>query len=204
LALESSKERVLQRRIDMQRRLWDARDPSMHPGEKYKTARALFQDIRQYLCQAADDKLLDGGQARVHELLKYEPNKKTGKHVIAVGNVRNFRRDRSLPHFRRTQDHAWFDFLLVLADRARSVEILLYDFELRLPIEGGGCSFIRLDLNPPDHDNEADGLRSHMHINSDDDGMSVPAPVLSPYELLDVMVHGLVPTGRVRREDLAQ
>ena len=200
MALESSKERVLQRRIDLQRRLWDARDPLMHPGAKYRTARDVYKDIRRYLLQAADDKLLDGGQARVHDLLKFDSHR-NGKHVITVGDVRNFRRDSSLPHFRRTEDHAWFDFLLVLAERARSVEILLYDFELRLPIEGGGCSFIRFDLNPPDHDNEADGLRSHMHINSDDDGMSVPAPVLSPYELLDAMVHGLVPTGRVRRAD---
>ncbi len=186
----------------MQRRLWDARDPSM-PGTKHKTAKSLFQDIRQYLIQAVDDKLLEGGQAVVYDYLKFQPQRK-GKYVIAVGNVRNFHRDPSLPHFRRTKDQAWFDFLLVLAERARSVEILVYDFELRLPGKGGASSFVRFDLNPPEHDNEADGLRSHLHINSDDDGMSVPAPVLSPYELLDVMVHGLVPIGRVRRTDLAE
>jgi hypothetical protein len=192
------RERVIQRRIDMQRRLWDARDPSMHPGAKHRTAKELYKEIRQYLIQAADDKLLEGGQARVHEILKFD-QRKDGKCSITVGDVRNFNRDPSLPHFRRTKDHAWFDFLLVLAERARRVEILLYDFELRLPGKGGASSYVRFDLNPPAHENEADGLRSHLHINSDDDGMSVPAPVLSPYELLDVMVHGLVPVGRVRR-----
>lgn len=63
---------------------------------------------------------------------------------------------------------------------------------------------MRFDLNPPGHSNEDLGLRSHMHVSSDDDGMSVPAPVMSSFELLDIMVHGLVKTGRVRRhEDLA-
>jgi hypothetical protein len=186
----------------MQQRLWAARDPSMHPGGKQTTAKALYREVREYLLHAADDRILEGGQARVWDVLKFD-RRKDGKYFIAVGDVRNFHRDPSLPHFRRTVDQAWFDFQLLLEERARSVEILAYDFELRLPGGDSKSSFVRFDLNPEDHDNEADGLRSHMHVSSDDDGMSVPAPVMSPYELLDVMVHGLVPTGRVRRADVA-
>lgn len=202
MAREAAKERAVRRRIDMQQRLWDARDPSMHPGAKQTTARALFRDIREYLLHAADDKLVEGGQALVWNVLKFD-QRRDGKYFIAVGDRRNFRRDPSLPHFRRTTDQAWFDFQLLLAESSRSVEILAYDFELRLPAEGSKSSFIRFDLNPEEHGNEADGLRSHMHVNSDDDGMSVPAPVMSPYELLDLMVHGLIPTGRIRRTDVA-
>jgi hypothetical protein len=202
LAHEAANERVVRRRVDLQQRLWDARDPSMYPGAKQATARTLFQEIRQYLLQAADDSLLQGGPAVVYKILKLD-QRKDGKYFIAVGDRRNFRRDPSLPHFRRTLDQAWFDFQLLLAEGARRVEILAYDFELRLHGEGNASSFVRFDLNPEEHDNEADGLRSHMHVSSDDDGMSVPAPVMSPYELLDVMVHGLVPTGRVRRTDVA-
>jgi hypothetical protein len=187
----------------MQRRLWEARDPSMHPGAKLTTAQALFKHIRQYLIQAADDKLLEGGQAHVWNVLKFD-QRKDGDYFIAVGDVRNFRRDPSLPHFRRTRDQAWFDFQLLLEERTDSVEILSYDFELRLHGAGKQCSFVRFDLNPKKHNNATDGLRSHMHVNSDDDGMSVPAPVMSPYELLDVMVHGLIRTGRVRRVDMAE
>jgi hypothetical protein len=54
-------------------------------------------------------------------------------------------------------------------------------------------AFVRFDLNPKDHHNEDEGLRSHVHPGSDD--FSAPAPLMSPIELLDVLVYNL----RVRR-----
>ena len=79
---------------------------------------------------------------------------------------------------------------MVVCDAAQLSSIL----ELRL----ANGDFVRFDLNGPEHDNEQHGMRSHMHINSDDDGMSVPAAVMTPFELLGIMVHGLTRTGRQR------
>ncbi len=83
-------------------------------------------------------------------------------------------------------------------------EIIAYDFELRLPA-GSGFEFVRFDLNPPQSAARPgglpeDGLRSHVHLNADDDGLVAPAPVMSPFEILDLFLHGIRRTGRVRRK----
>ncbi|MCB9762425.1 MAG: hypothetical protein H6739_21690 [Alphaproteobacteria bacterium] len=126
---------------------------------------------------------------------------------IAVGEVRNFHRQPHLPHFTR-RDGAWFDFQILVRERRGELTIVAYDYELRLdpkldpPEEAPahvGPAFVRFDYNPPWHDNAADGMRAHLHLGSDDDGVVVPTPVLSPYEVLDRFLHGLVRTGRVRR-----
>lgn len=194
--MKELKDSAIQRHADLQRRLWVASQSQTPAQERSETARELWREIRSYLIKAANARLLDGGEAGVNKMLKRaEP--RIGIFEIAVGNRRNFHRDETLPHFRRTRDHAWFDFQLLIADRDGGIDILAYDFELRLT----NGSFVRFDLNPEGHGNEDIGLRSHVHINSDDDGMSLPAPVMSPIELLDVMVHGLVKTGRTRRID---
>lgn len=214
MALDVRNAGATRRHIDLQERLWEARHPSMRAEPRAASARALFMEIRSYLLKAVDLGLLDGGQAGVYEKLKLAP-RQDGTLAIAVGDRRNFRRDESLPHFRRTRDRAWFDFQMQIAERDRGIDILAYDFELRLVDRNlvppdwnpqrdgkGEVVFVRFDLNPEGHGNEEDGLRSHIHVSSDDDGMAIPAPVMSPFELLDVMVHGLTRRGRQRRIDL--
>lgn len=193
---------AVERNLELQRRLWDARHSSISGRQgRQATGRRLFREIQRYLIKAADSRLLEGGQAGVHQRLRAAPLKE-GIFEIAVGDERNFRRDPSLPHFRRCKDGAWFDFQMQLREHPQGFDIVQYDFELRIPSSDSVCStFVRFDLNPPGHDNEDDGLRSHMHVNSDDDGMAVPAPVMSPFELLDIMVHGLIRTGRIRRRE---
>lgn len=115
---------------------------------------------------------------------------------MAIGAVRNFDRDRALPHLTRPDD-AWFDFQLLCRSRGCATEILAYDWEIRFD-NRSPVSFVRFDLNPPAHDNEADGLRSHLHLSSDDDGHSVPAPIMTPFEVLDLFLFGLQRTGRER------
>ena len=199
MALDVTGDGALKRRNRLQERLWQARSPFLRADERKASPRTLFRAIRTYLIKAIDHRLLDSSQAEVHAHVKLA-QLADGKFSIAVGDRRNFRRDPRLPHFRRLSDQAWFDFQLVGEERSRGIEILAYDFELRLPDD----SYVRFDLNPPDHDNEVHGLRCHMHVNSDDDGMAVPAPVMCPFELLDVMIHGLVRTGRQRRTDLTE
>lgn len=101
---------------------------------------------------------------------------------VAVGNVRNFRRDR--------QDGAWFDFQLLAREHAGATSIIAYGFELRMHGDHP-FPFVRFDLNPPGHGNDDEGLRSHLHLGTDDEGYSVPAPVMSPLEILDLFLFRL-------------
>src|SRR5262249_5563739 len=115
-----------------------------------------------------------------------------------IGTVRNFNRTKDLPHLTRRSDGAWFDFQLLVEEEGGGAEIIAYDFELRLP-PGSGVEFMRLDMNPPGSDNQEDGLRSHLHLNAADDGLVAPAPVMSPFEILDLFLHGIRRVGRIRR-----
>lgn len=107
--------------------------------------------------------------------------------IAIVGGDKNFGRSAELKHFRR-RDGAWFDFSLTLRESTGTLELLAYDFEIRLP-PGYGAPFVRFDLNLPEHRNEERELRSHAHFGSDD--LLVPAPVMKPDELLKLFIYGL-------------
>ncbi|KYF95002.1 hypothetical protein BE17_47535 [Sorangium cellulosum] len=102
------------------------------------------------------------------------------------GGVKNQGRDKSLPHFER-DDGAWFDFSITVREADGIVELLAYDFEIRMA-PSMGASFLRFDLNLPDHRNQARELRCHLHPGSDD--LLVPAPLMSPIELCTLFVYG--------------
>lgn len=80
------------------------------------------------------------------------------------------------------------------------LELIAYDFEIRFP-PGTGAPFLRFDLNLPAHRNEDRELRSHLHPGSND--ILVPAPMMSPTELLTLFVDGLgLATNREEPRDL--
>jgi hypothetical protein len=112
-----------------------------------------------------------------------------GAFCIVVGRKINQNRDRTFPHLTR-DDGAWFDFTITGRERQRSLELLSYGFEIRFP-PGMGTPFLRFDLNLPDHRNEARELRCHLHPGSDD--VLVPAPLMSPRELLAIFIDGARP-----------
>ena len=197
LAVDVSATGALGRARRLQERILAAGHPTMRRNRD-PTAEALHREIRTYLLKASDQRLIKESPVDVRRLLVLS-DRNGGAVVtksIAVGSVRNFRRDPSFPQFRRP-DGGWFDFQLSVREEGGVLEVLAYDFELRLstkePVE-----FLRFDLNPADHANNADGLRSHVHLGSDDDGFSIAAPILSPFEILDVFLHGIAATGRLR------
>lgn len=106
------------------------------------------------------------------------------------GGVKNQNRDRTLPHFERN-DGAWFDFTITAREQGGSLNLLAYDFEIRLK-PGMGAPFLRFDLNLPEHPNEQRELRCHMHPGSDD--VLVPAPMMNPLEVLYLFTHEARPT----------
>jgi len=198
LATDVSRQAAIARGIELQQRL----EASSHPvlrrtGTKAK-AKTLFREIQSYLLNASDQKLIQEPPHEIYSQLRLTPLK-DGLFDLSVGDTRNFKRDPQLPHFTR-QDGGWFDFQLLIRETSAGLEILAYDFELRL-LDHSQISFVRFDVNPPDHQNEAKALRAHLHLNVDDDGMAVPAPLLSPFEVFDLFIHGIRSMGRIRRVD---
>jgi hypothetical protein len=202
LAVDVSLEGAVRRRVALQDRLWTAAHTSLQRTGQNASGKQLYFDIRSYLLKASDQRLLCEAPRDVRRLILSSGPDRHGYFDIAVGTVRNFNRTKDLPHFTR-RDGGWFDFQLQVKEEDGRAEIIAYDFELRLP-SGNGFDFVRFDLNPPGHDNQQDGLRSHLHLNADDDGLAAPAPIMSPFEILDLFLHGLRRVGRVRRSPVTE
>lgn len=194
MAIDVSSPGALRRRLDLQERLWKAAHPRVTQGAP---AGQLHREIRSYLLKASDQGILRTSPAEIYKMLLCVGPDRNGHVDIAIGERRNFDRRKDLPHLTR-RDGGWFDFQLFVHEEAGRSEVIAYDFELRLP-PGSGLDFVRFDLNPPGHGNEDDGLRSHFHLNADDDGLAAPAAVMSPFEILDLFLHGLRRVGRIRR-----
>lgn len=203
MGLDVSAAAAAGRSIALQERLRQAADSTFDREGNGALGKQLYREIRNYLIKASDQRLLQDGQEAIYKNLLFRGPDQDQKCEIAVGTVRNFNRVKALPHFTRT-DGGWFDFQLRLKEYPNKIEILEYDFELRMP-DGAPFEFVRFDLNPDDDRDRVkkDGLRSHQHLNSDDDGFAVPAPVLSPFEILDLFLHGLRRTGRIRSRPAA-
>lgn len=173
----------------------------------YSTAKALLDDIRKLLIQAHNAGLiasapeeilkllkrpLKPGEAladRVHRQLDAVPTPHA-RYVLLGGGVpkaTDFNRKEDTPRFRR-DDGASFLFRVIVEERGRNdaVVVLAYGAELWLP-ETSVPPWIRFDLNLPGHANDDAGHRSHMHPGTE--AWSIPAPLFSPFELLDLMIH---------------
>jgi hypothetical protein len=111
-----------------------------------------------------------------------------GPHVILGGEKSS--RDPKHAYLKRN-DGAWIHFkITVIWDGDSKVDLDSYDFEIVFP-PGHQPPWCRIDLNPPGHDNEAEGLRSHLHPGNDD--LIMPAPVMTPEEILKLFIDGLRP-----------
>jgi len=164
----------------------------------------LLRALRKMARDASDDRIL---KTQPHEVYSYikkidpPPEAQAIRGALAIiGGEKNQHRSKDRRHFLR-DDGAWFDFTITVARSPRGpLELLAYDFELRFP-GPQPPAWIRLDLNLPGHDNEAKGLRSHLHPGNDD--IQAPAPVLSPLELLDLFLHGFRSTRPPRQKGTA-
>jgi hypothetical protein len=155
----------------------------------HQSPKDLLKAVRRHLTRAADTGKLASSIADIQKLLGLS---EAGKEFTIYGarlERANFRRDPGAPHFMR-DDGAWFDFLISgRLIKAGSLEILAYSCEVRLPADIKLLpKFVRFDLNPPGHANEAPGLRCHIHPGHDD--LQVPAPFMHPLDILDFCVYG--------------
>ena len=174
-------------------RYTDAREPAL-PG----SAKALHRELRVMLVKASNKGIITTSPGEIERhvnILGPPPSvmrqlERLDLHRGAFsifGGEKNQGRLEILPHFKRN-DGAWFDFSITVRETEGSLRLLAYDFEIRLA-PGMGAPFLRFDLNLPDHRNQARDLRCHLHPGSDD--LLVPAPLMSPAELLGLFLDGV-------------
>ena len=157
-------------------------------------AGALFKRVRQKLLKACNEGVLDCDLSVVHQQLRMVVDGDSA--AIFAGEIRStgdgrvtdFRRNG--PRYFVRDDGAWLSFSLTVRQHERELEILAYDFELVWP-NGASPSFLRFDLNPPGHANDVREIRSHFHPGNDD--LLAPAPIMTPEELLDLLLWRLRP-----------
>jgi hypothetical protein len=172
------------------------------PDVMPERAKDLFVQLRGYLIRCSVEGAIRDSQSEVRSRLRHYEEK--GQQVVAVCDAptqpKNFRRDRALAFFTRA-DGAWFDFGFTVTERGgRPLELHSYGGEVRF--DGSTVPmpppWIRFDLNPLGTSNDDRAQRSHLHPGTDD--WSVPSPILSPIELLDLLVFGCsLPPGRAPR-----
>lgn len=159
-------------------------------------AKLLCRDLRNMLVAASDAGLLRTSHNEIYRLVRVlrEPPpvvaeqlrelSVVGNAYCVVGGEKNQDREHVVAHLKRNDD-AWFDFTITVRERARELELLAYNFEIRFP-SGMGTPFLRFDYNLPGHENE---LRSHLHAGSED--VYMPAPLMSPTELITLFTEHL-------------
>ncbi|PSM31820.1 hypothetical protein [Haliangium sp. UPWRP_2] len=176
------------------------------------TPDKLMSEMRAYLLHAKhrrkitnsrDDiihKLLkksDPVDLELFERLKLDPDEHPPEQVVSIiGGQKDYKDDAQIPQFLR-DDGARFNFSLTLHVPPQEDMILLaYDFDIRLA-NIATLSFVRFDLNPPSN-RRKDKMRCHLHLNQNDDGLSVPAPLMHPLELLELFIYDFR-QGKVRQ-----
>lgn len=181
---------VHRRCLDLQARI--LREPP-RPADSPKQ---LYKHLQRHLIRAVNEGRLTNSIADIHKNLRITENADGFTIYGARLERANFNRSREAAHFAR-DDKAWFDFLLSgRADRS-GVEILAYSCELRFPEHLEAFPrFVRFDLNPPEHANEAPGLRCHLHPGHDD--LQVAAPYMHPLDIVDFCVYGLSVPAKLR------
>jgi hypothetical protein len=148
------------------------------------TITGEFQRIRSYLIDASDNRRIRNSINDIYKLLRMD-GRADGYGLIACGGI-DFHRDGGVPHLTR-DDGARLTFSLTLVEAEGVAALVAYRVELA-GIPSGAPPFLRFDFDSPGKPHEANGLRSHLHPGSD--LVRVPAPVMTPLEILDLLLYG--------------
>jgi len=161
-------------------RIWRAR-PNL-PARSH----LLHQEILKFLRDAVRSGHLRPPRGGVVEHVRLDSPRDKDEFVI-IGGTKDFKRRRTSARLFR-HDGAWLHFTMTLRQTDTAIELLGYNFELVYP-PGHRPAWIRFDLNFEDHPNE---IRSHLHPDNAD--IIVPAPVMTPTEILHLMLYGMQPS----------
>lgn len=161
-----------------------------------QTVEDVWRDLKRWLREAHQEEFLETPVSEIHQCVPRPVQK--GDEVQIFGGLigerrdeKDFKRLASSARLRR-DDRAWLHFTLTYkCDRkGRVLALSAYDFELVFPA-GHRPAFVRFDLNEEGHENDRRWIRCHMHPGNDD--LMVPAPLMSPEELLDVLIRRMRP-----------
>ena len=153
------------------------------PSLGVETAKLLLVALRKQLFKAHEDGLLQTPPDQIYKFVRSNPP----ANDEILGGIKDFRRDPGSACLVR-DDGAWIHFtILVHQEDKTTLQLVAYDFEIVFP-PSHTPPWVRLDLNPPSHPNE---LRSHLHPGNDE--LLLPAPVMTPQEILDHFVRELRP-----------
>ena len=165
-----------------------------------RNATSLWAAILKCLTTASDEKILKAKQDEIRKLLKKGASSQINKKGYAeiMGGGKNFNRIQDIPHF-KLHNGCWFDFAITIDETVSPAQIIGFDFEIRFPQREGEIAvpFLRIDLNLPDHNNDARDLRFHLHPSNDD--IMIHSPPMSPLEILHMFLYGINIPDKPRR-----
>jgi hypothetical protein len=169
---------------------------SIWPAWELKKPADLLMKLKGILFAASNEEKLASSQNDIQKWVKLDPEKQdngqlpAARDYVIVGGEKDFRREPGKARLKR-DDGAWIHFTITVRwDGAATLELMAQDFEIVFP-EGHHPPFVRVDLNLPGHENEHRELRSHLHPGNDD--LQLPAPVMSPPEILQFFIDRLRP-----------
>ena len=157
-----------------------------------ENAKILRIKILKCLTLASNEKVLLNKLDEIHKLLKLRPSSEIDKQGYSeiMGGDKNFKRRQDIPHF-KLHNGCWFDFAITIDETSKPAQIIGFDFEIRFPKreEDVAISFLRIDLNLSEHNNEMRNLRFHLHPSNDD--IMIHSPPMSPLEILHMFLYGI-------------
>ncbi len=153
-----------------------------------ESAEKLRKKIFKCLNDATNEKILNTNLSEIHQLLKISNGQKG--HYEIFGGGKNFGRIQDIPHF-KLHNGCWFDFAITVDETGKSSQIVAFDFEIRFPQKESETkvSFLRIDLNRPEHNNDERNIRFHLHPSNDD--IMIHSPPMSPLEILHMFLYGM-------------
>lgn len=180
--------------LDKLRKRLQERILSACPPRADVKAEDVWRLIKRWLLEAYQDDVLMNPADEIHRhvpkpVLNGDEVMIYGGLIGSRGDEKDFKRLPSSARLKRS-DGAWLHFSLSLKlDKQGHVsDMHAYSFELVFP-DGHQPRFVRFDLNEKDHENDNRWIRCHLHPGNDD--LMLPAPVMSPEELLDVLLRRL-------------
>lgn len=174
-----------------------------------RTAHQLRRHLRAVLLKASKEETLKETQGQIEALLKEAPASSSGGRTQRQGTVlqllgggnkdgTRFSEDPSERSAFTRHDGAKLDFSLTVREGDQGVEILGYVFRITFENDKLCPSFLRIDMNLPQHANEEDGLRVHLHPGNND--LQVPMPWMTPREILILFLYGLTLPAKARHQ----
>ena len=157
-----------------------------------ESAKILRTQILKCLTLAWNEKILLNRLDEINKLLKLRPSSVIPKKGYAeiMGGDKNLKKEFHVPHF-KLHNGCWFDFAITIDETCKPAQVIGFDFEIRFPQKEGETKvpFLRIDLNLPDHNNDAKNMRFHLHPSNDD--IMIHSPPMSPLEILHMFLYGI-------------